>query len=152
MMADPPTVPETLDGWFALHDFRRFDRSAWNRLAKSERTDALSEAAEVLRSFEKVEDTPGGHSISYSVVGHKADLLLLHLRPEVGQLHELERAFDSTVLESYTSRPYSYLSVTEVSRTERRRGRRRTSSPAHTCSPACIPTYPRLTATSASIR
>ena len=116
MMADPPTVPETLDGWFALHDFRRFDRSAWSRLAGSERTAALSEATEVLRSFEKVDDAPGGHSISYSVLGHKADLLMLHLRPEVGQLHELERAFDRTVLASYASRPYSYLSVTEVSR------------------------------------
>ena len=116
MTADPPTVPAILDGWFALHDFRRFDRPAWNRLAKDGRTAALSEAAEVLRSFEEVEDAPGGHSISYSVVGHKADLLMLHLRPEVGQLHELERAFDSTVLASYTTRPHSYLSVTEVSR------------------------------------
>ena len=116
MMPDPPTVPETLDGWFALHDFRRFDRAGWRRLAESEQTRALSQAAEVLRSFEKVTDGPGGHSISYSVLGHKADLLMFHLRPEVGQLHELERAFDNTVLARYTTRPYSYLSVTEVSR------------------------------------
>ena len=116
MMPDRPTVPETLDGWFALHDFRRFDRSAWSRLPGSERTAALSEAADVLRSNAKVEDAPGGHSISYSMVGHKADLLMFHLRPEVGQLHDLEQAFDRTVLASYTTRPYSYLSVTEVSR------------------------------------
>ena len=32
------------------------------------------------------------------------------------QLHELERAFDKSKLGSLSSRPYSYLSVTEVSR------------------------------------
>lgn len=110
------TVPETLDGWFALHDLRRFDRTAWNLLPAPEREKALTEAADLVASFERVDDAPAGRSVTYSVVGHKADLLMFHLRPEVGQLHELERAFDATALGSVTSHPYSYLSVTEVSR------------------------------------
>ena len=110
------TAPETLDGWFALHDLRRLDRMAWNALPPAERDKALTEAADLLASFERVEDGPEGRSVTYGVVGHKADLLMFHLRPEVRHLHELERAFDHTLLASYTSRPYSYLSVIEMSR------------------------------------
>lgn len=113
---DPITVPETLDGWFALHDLRRFDRNAWSQLPKARRERAVNEAVDLLASFERVDDASGGHSATFSVVGHKSDILMLHLRPELGDLHELERAFDSTTLGSYSTRTYSYLSVTEVSR------------------------------------
>lgn len=110
------SAPETLEGWFALHDLRSFDRMAWNSLPAAEREKALAEATDLLASFQTVEDAPEGRSVTYCIIGHKADLLMLHLRPEVGQLHELERAFDATALASYTTRPYSYLSVIEMSR------------------------------------
>jgi len=110
------TAPETLEGWFALHDLRRFNRMAWNLVPAEEKEKALTEATDLLTAFEAVEDAPAGRSVSYAVVGHKADLLMLHLRPEVGHLHELERAFNNSTLASYTTRPYSYLSVTELSR------------------------------------
>jgi len=110
------TAPETLEGWFALHDFRRLDRSVWGRLDATEREKALAEATDLLGSFHQVEDAPTGRSTSYTVIGHKADLLLFHLRPEMGQLQALERAFDQTMLAMYTTRPYSYLSVIEISR------------------------------------
>jgi hydrogen peroxide-dependent heme synthase len=116
MTVDPATVPETLDGWFALHDLRRLDRVAWGRLSAAERKSAAVEASELLASFERVDDAAGGHSVTYSVVGHKSDLLMFHLRPELGELHDLERAFDSTTVGSCFTRTYSYLSVTEVSR------------------------------------
>lgn len=110
------TAPETLDGWFALHDMRRLDRKAWNGLAPSQRQKAVAEATDLLASFERVDNAPEGRSAAFGVVGHKADLLMFHLRPEVGHLHLLERAFDQTMLASFTTRPYSYLSVVEVSR------------------------------------
>ena len=113
---DTMSAPETLDGWFALHDLRRFDRVAWNLLSAATRKKALTEATDLLTSFEQVEDAPAGRSVTYSVIGHKADLLMFHLRPEVGELHELERAFDDTLLATCTTRPYSYLSVVEISR------------------------------------
>ena len=30
------TAPETLEGWFALHDMRVLDRAAWQRLTSAE--------------------------------------------------------------------------------------------------------------------
>ena len=116
MTTGPANVPETLDGWFALHDFRRFDRYAWSGLSRAQRESTLIEASDLLGSFEKVDHAPAGQSVTYSVVGHKSDILMLHLRPDLGQLHELERAFDRTTLGSLSTRTYSYLSVTEVSR------------------------------------
>ncbi len=110
------TAPETLDGWFALHDIRRFDRAGWNGLTPTQRNRAVTEATDLLSSFEQVADAPEGHSVTYGVVGHKADLLMFHLRPEIAHLHDLERAFDHTLLASLTTRPYSYLSVVELSR------------------------------------
>ncbi|MGH8925728.1 MAG: hydrogen peroxide-dependent heme synthase [Acidimicrobiia bacterium] len=110
------TAPETLEGWFALHDFRRLDRRAWSQLPPEVRAKALSEAADLLGSFEQLVGAPAGRSVTYSILGHKADLLIFHMRPEIGQLHDLERAFDATTLASYTTRPYSYLSVIEISR------------------------------------
>lgn len=109
-------APETFDGWFVLHDFRRLDWAAWNAAGSAEREKAVAEAAALLASYETVEDAPEGRSLTYRVVGHKADLLMLHLRPEVAQLHQLEHRFDQTLLASFTSRPYSYLSVVELSR------------------------------------
>jgi chlorite dismutase len=110
------TVPETLEGWFALHDLRRLDRVGWRQLSSSDREKAVTEAIDLLASFEQVTDAPSGRSVTYGVIGHKADLLMLHLRPDVGMLHELERAFEQTILAAFTTRPYSYLSVIEVSR------------------------------------
>jgi chlorite dismutase len=110
------SAPETLEGWFALHDLRRLDRASWGALPSNERSKALAEAVDLLSTFEKVDDAPAGRSVTYSLIGHKADLLMFHLRPEVAQLHGLEQAFDQTTLASYMTRSFSYLSVTEISR------------------------------------
>lgn len=110
------SAPETLEGWFALHDLRRLDRAAWGALPGHERSKAVAEAVDLLSSFETLHDSPTGRSVTYSLIGHKADLLMFHLRPEATQLHELERSFDQTVLAAYMNRPFSYLSVTEISR------------------------------------
>ncbi|HEY3367900.1 MAG TPA: hydrogen peroxide-dependent heme synthase [Symbiobacteriaceae bacterium] len=111
-MAD---VPGTLEGWYALHDFRRFDWTQWKQVPQGEQEAILAEAAGFLASAEKGADAPEGNSACYSVLGHKADLLLLHLRPQVEQLAALERAFARTRLADFTTQSYSYLSVTELS-------------------------------------
>ena len=108
-------VPGTLEGWYALHDFRRIDWAAWNGLTAGQREEVLAEATAVLQGAESVADAPEGSSAAYAIIGHKADLLLLHLRPSLEQLLELERAFSRTQLGSLTAQPYSYFSVTELS-------------------------------------
>ncbi|HWI64441.1 MAG TPA: hydrogen peroxide-dependent heme synthase [Symbiobacteriaceae bacterium] len=108
-------VPGTLEGWYALHDFRRLDWPRWNQLTHSEQAAIVEEAAAWLSRAANVADAPEGSSAFYSIIGHKADLLLIHLRPTIDQLGALERSFNRTRLAGYTTQVYSYVSVTELS-------------------------------------
>lgn len=108
-------VPGTLEGWYALHDFRRIDWAALGLLTPGDRDEILEEAVAFLQEAEAVKDAPEGSSALYSVIGHKADLLLLHLRPTMDELLALERGFNRLRLASFTTQPYSYFSVTELS-------------------------------------
>lgn len=108
-------VPGTLEGWYALHDFRRVDWSALMGLPAGERDEVIAEAVAFLQGAEAVTDAPEGSSAAYAIIGHKSDLLLLHLRPRLEELLELERRFNRTRLAAMTTQPYSYFSVTELS-------------------------------------
>jgi len=107
-------VPETLEGWYVLHDFRALDWARWKALPAGEQEEVAAEAAAFLRAAEAHADAPEGSSALYRVVGHKADLLYLHLRPSPDHLSHLENAYARTRLADYCSRPYSYVSVTEL--------------------------------------
>lgn len=108
-------APETLEGWWVLHDFRRLDWARWKALPDDERTAAAREAAEFMAAAAEARDAQEGASGLYRVLGHKADLLFLHLRPDIGQLSALEDAFARTRLNDFMVRTTSYLSVVEVS-------------------------------------
>jgi len=110
-----PEAPETLEGWYVLHDFRRVDWPRWKALPADERAAALAELREHMAAAEAHTDAPEGSSALYSIVGHKADLMLMHLRPTPDQLNALELAFARTRFADYTTRPDSYLSVLELS-------------------------------------
>lgn len=109
-----PEVPETLEGWYVLHDFRLIDWPRWKALPAEERAAIVAEAVEFLKAAEAHTDAPEGSSALYSIVGHKADLMYLHLRPTPDELNLLENAFARTRLADFTTRPYSYVSVTEL--------------------------------------
>jgi peroxiredoxin len=109
-----PEAPGTLEGWYVLHDFRRIDWPRWKALPAEERAAAVAEAAAFLEVAEAHQDAEEGASALYSILGHKADLMFLHLRPTIDQLNALERAFAHTRLADYTVEPYSYVSITEL--------------------------------------
>ncbi|MBP1986186.1 heme-binding protein [Halolamina salifodinae] len=111
-MTEPP---QTEEGWFVLHDFRDVDWDAWRDAPERERERAISEGVDYLQRHEAVEDADEGTSAVFSVVGDKADLLILHLRPTLDHLSTAERQFESTALGEVTEQATSYVSVTEVS-------------------------------------
>lgn len=110
------SAPETLEGWYALHDLRKVDWEAWKRLSPGQRDDAVKELVAFFTSCQKVEDSPEGSSAVYSVLGHKGDLLILHFRPTLRDLRDLELAFDKTRLAGVTRQTTSFVSVVELSR------------------------------------
>ncbi|HET7559227.1 MAG TPA: hydrogen peroxide-dependent heme synthase [Limnochordia bacterium] len=106
---------QTLEGWFCLHDVRRFDWARWKALSPSERAAAAEEAVNFAERALGVADDEVGASGLFSLLGHKGDLLWVHLRPTLEALHALEVAFAQTRLADFTERSYAYVSVTELS-------------------------------------
>jgi chlorite dismutase len=111
-MTEPP---QTEEGWFVLHDFRDIDWDAWRAAAERDRERAVAEGVDYLRSHEQVVDADEGTSAVFSVIGDKADLMVLHLRPTLDHLSRAERQFETTEFASFTEQTDSFVSVTEVS-------------------------------------
>ncbi|QLD88862.1 heme-binding protein [Natronomonas salina] len=107
--------PGTEEGWYALHDLRHIDWDSWRAAPDRERERAVEEGIDYLQSHAALADAEEGGSAVFSIVGHKADLLILHLRPTLEHLDRAERRFESTALAEVTERASSYVSVTEVS-------------------------------------
>ena len=110
-------VPQTDEGWYMLHDFRQIDWDAWRNAPQQERERAARAGREYLASHESAADSPDGEGTSavFSIIGHKADLMIVHLRPTLDLLSQAERQFERTALAEFTTQPTSYVSVTEVS-------------------------------------
>ena len=70
-------VPLTIEGASVLHQMFRFRWPEWRKLSDKERRSILSEAGMAL---EKLEHHVNGQSALYSMLGHKADLMLVHFR------------------------------------------------------------------------
>ncbi|MWG33679.1 heme-binding protein [Halomarina oriensis] len=108
-----PEPPRTDEGWYVLHDFRRVNWAAWRAAPEEKRRRALEEGVEYLTTHE---DHDGeGWTAVFSVLGHKADFMVLHLRPTTRELDTLERRFQQTTLADYATQSSSYVSVTEAS-------------------------------------
>ncbi|MFC6730949.1 heme-binding protein [Haladaptatus sp. DYSN1] len=107
--------PQTDEGWYALHDFRTVDWDAWREAPARIRERATAEGVEFLTDHEALADAEEGASAVFSILGHKADLLILHLRPTMAHLDVAERQFEQTAFAQFTEQTSSYVSVTEVS-------------------------------------
>ncbi|MDZ7700875.1 MAG: heme-binding protein [Halobacteriales archaeon] len=107
--------PPTEEGWFALHDFRTVDRDAWRAADEGTREAAVEEGEAFLAAAEAVEDADAGASTTYAVVGHTADLAIVHLRPTLEAVEALERRLDDSALGRFAEQVDSFVSVTEVS-------------------------------------
>jgi len=111
-MGQPVT---TSDGWYSLHDFRTVDWKTWKKLSDEERNQAIQEFIRLLEKWEAVEAKKEGSHGLYTITGHKADFVMMLLRPTMKELNEIENAFNKTKLAEYTIRSHSYVSVVELS-------------------------------------
>ncbi|MFC7072053.1 heme-binding protein [Halovenus rubra] len=114
-MPEPRDPPPTDEGWYALHDFRTIDWDAWRATPEHERDRILDEAIDHLESTIAVDEAEEGATAIYSILGHKADFLVLHLRPSTAHIGALERGFEGTAFAEFTERQTSFVSVTEAS-------------------------------------
>ncbi|WP_242221866.1 hydrogen peroxide-dependent heme synthase [Bacillus cereus group sp. BfR-BA-01380] len=106
---------KTLDGWYCLHDFRSMDWAAWKTLSSDERQQAMFEFLNIIEKWNKTETAKQGSHAMYTIVGQKADIMFMILRPTMEELNEIEAEFNKTTLAEYMLPTYSYVSVVELS-------------------------------------
>lgn len=104
---------QTIEGWYALHDFRSIDWNSWK--AADDRRQALDEWSGLSAKWQSEADAGRGSFAMYAIAGGKADFLLLHFRPTLEELLDCKAQFDRTALADHTAKPYSYVSVVELS-------------------------------------
>ncbi|WP_050180424.1 hydrogen peroxide-dependent heme synthase [Domibacillus robiginosus] len=106
---------KTLDGWYCLHDFRSIDWASWKTLSSNEREGALAEFRKFLYKLEETQELKSGSHSFYSIIGQKADFMLMILRPTMAELNVIETEFNKLKIAEFTIPAYSYVSVVELS-------------------------------------
>ncbi|WP_338450277.1 hydrogen peroxide-dependent heme synthase [Niallia oryzisoli] len=106
---------KTLDGWYCLHDFRTMDWTTWKMLPSEERDAAIQEYLGLVDKWNRTEKEEQGSHVIYSIVGQKADFMMMILRPTMEELNEIENEFNKTKLAEFTIPVHSYVSVVELS-------------------------------------
>ncbi len=106
---------KTLDGWYCLHDFRTMDWTTWKMASSEERESAIQEFQGLVDKWNRTEKEEQGSHVIYSIVGQKADFMMMILRPTMEELNEIENEFNKTKLAEFTIPAHSYVSVVELS-------------------------------------
>ncbi len=105
-------VPQTLEGWYTLHDVYSVDWPSWRCLTSEDRAEVVGEFQRWLGAQQQA---GGGDTALYSVVGQKGDLMIVCYRESPEALNVAELSLRRTALFGLLQPAYSYLSVIEVS-------------------------------------
>lgn len=107
---------ETMDGWYSLHDMRSVDWISWKLASEEEREEALDSFHKLIEKWEKVEEGKNGSHALYTVVGQKADLMFMFLRPTMEELNELETELNKSKMAEFLIPEHSYVSIIELAK------------------------------------
>jgi peroxiredoxin len=104
------TVPESLEGWCLLHQMFRV---SWPALVQAS-NDERAELAEGLREFLDRSVAGDGASIAVAMLGHKADLMLVHARRSFDALVQAQLDVSRLPIAEAFESTTSYVSVVEL--------------------------------------
>nr|WGD82118.1 heme-dependent peroxidase [Bacillus subtilis] len=106
---------KTLDGWYALHDFRTMDWTYGSFSPVMSANLSYMNSSGCLKNGAQPKKEGKGSQTLYSIVGQKADFMLMILRPTMEELNQIELEFNKSRLAEFTIPAYSYVSVVELS-------------------------------------
>lgn len=104
--------PQTLEGWYVLHQLVRISWPGLRRCSAEERDRITAEMDDLLAEWGDLGD--GGWSGSYRMIGGGVDAMLVHFRPTLDELARVERRLDGAELSDYLHVDYDYTSVVEL--------------------------------------
>jgi peroxiredoxin len=102
-----PEVPETLEGWSVLHHMFRINWPSLRTLSEQTRHDLAHEFAASAAAKD------GGIAFVH-LLGHKADLMLIHFRKSFEELSQAQLALQQTRLSEHLEMTTSYVSIVEL--------------------------------------
>jgi hydrogen peroxide-dependent heme synthase len=112
MMESQADAPETLEGWYALHQVYAIDRAALRSWSVKQLEEARCLAEDELTKLVAPDDP--GWSACVSLVGSSADLLAVHFRPSLDALGDVQRRIARLRVMDVLRPVFTLLSVTEV--------------------------------------
>lgn len=95
--------PETLEGWYALHQIFRIDRER-NTPAGTAESDV----------FARTEGSTNGWSEAVELIGSTSDVMFIHFRPTLDSLGQVQRELARQPWMRRLVPTYSFLSITEA--------------------------------------
>jgi len=104
------TAPETLEGWYALHQIFSIDRRALSSSLDSRDREARRGGDSTNGATTQHE----GWSTCVELIGSAADLMLIHFRPTLDEIGQAQRALARSPIAASLILKYSFLSVTEA--------------------------------------
>jgi hydrogen peroxide-dependent heme synthase len=119
-MTTPPIAhpPETLEGWYALHQIFQFtkqkpDASSLARLVRSSAA-VLGSGPHARKKGAKSAPAPIGWSCFVRLIGSASDLMVIHFRESLDAIGAAQDALSKTALGKTLQPVYAFLSVTEA--------------------------------------
>jgi chlorite dismutase len=106
-----PRVPETLEGWSVLHQMFRIRWPEWRVRPDDLRHRLADEAAGALAAMRRGK---GGATVPVTLLGHKGDLMLIHLRRSFEELQAAQVAVARLALSTFLEPTTSFVSVVEL--------------------------------------
>ncbi|MDE3152348.1 MAG: heme-dependent peroxidase [Gemmatimonadota bacterium] len=112
-MTTPALAPETLEGWYVLHQTFRLDRAALRPLLPVD-FDAIAD--DFVHTMDALAggDGANGWSALVPLVGSRADVMVMHFRPTLDALGDAQARLAQARLSDYLTPVEFFLSVTEA--------------------------------------
>jgi peroxiredoxin len=106
-----PRVPETLEGWNVLHQMFRIRWPEWRVRPEDLRSRLAAEAGEALGAMRR---GATGTTVPVTLLGHKGDLMLIHLRRSFEELQAAQVAVARLGLSTFLEPTTSFVSIVEL--------------------------------------
>jgi peroxiredoxin len=106
-----PRVPEALEGWSVLHQMFRVRWTDWRVRPAELRQRLAAEAKEALAGMQRGVE---GRTVLATLLGHKGDLMLVHLRRSFEELQAAQLAIAGLSLASFLEPTTSFVSMVEL--------------------------------------
>jgi peroxiredoxin len=106
---------QTMEGWYALHDFRTVEWSAWRDATNDQRAAALADWSAHTAWLREENTADKGSYGAFAIAGHKADLALVHFAATLQDLIDIKTRIAKTAMQRFLKPVYSYVSIVELS-------------------------------------